>query len=147
MSNSARSSVVERPVWGRKVAGSTPAAPTTRRCRVCGVVKPLDQYYDGTGRDGKFTACKACTLQCHRERARSAREARERLESGETMRSAQEIRSVPDEKLVRMVLRRSSLQAWVRRRIDAIVDSGVTNETLDGQLAAFRQVLRWLKSR
>ncbi len=139
--------MAERPVWGRKVAGSMPAAPTTRRCRVCGKTKPIDQYYDGSGSDGKFTKCKACCRQYVNERNRADRKARRELESGATHQSAEEIRAIPDDRLVSMVMRKKKLRLWLVTRIESIEQSGAMNPTLLGSVAAFRQVIRWLDSK
>lgn len=139
--------MAERPVWDRKVAGSMPAAPTTRRCRTCGKVLPIDQYYEGSGPGGRFTKCKACCRQYVNERNRAARRALRALESGETRQSADEIRAMPDDKLVGMVMRKRKLRLWITDRIESIEQSGMMNPVLQGSVAAFRQVIRWLDNR
>jgi hypothetical protein len=111
---------------------------------VCGKTKPLDQYYDGSGPGGKFTKCRDCCRQYAREQAKACRDARRRLEDGATRQSAGEIRALPDERLVQMVMRKKKLRLWLENRIDSINGSGVRNATLDGSVSAFRQVIRWL---
>lgn len=148
MNASGHSSAVERPAWDRKAVGSNPAAPTTKACRKCGVVKPLSEFYfGGYGTDQHIHRCKACCRAYENERNRAAQDARRKALEGATKLSADQLRDLPDEKLVRMVNRKVVLRRWIDMRITAINRSGVKNPTLFGQVAAFRRVLRWLDTK